>query len=296
MSKKAINGWLVVDKPVGMTSTKVVSIVKRLTRAQKVGHAGTLDPMASGVLPIALGEATKTVQYAMNAAKQYQFTVKFGIETDSYDADGNITNSGGRIPSEQEINSVMGDFIGDIEQTPPAYSAIKVDGKRAYDLARVGQDVELKSRKVHIDSLELTGNPSPDEFSFTVNCGKGTYVRALARDIAYKLGTYGHLTMLRRSKVGKFWVANAILLEKLEEIVHNGALFEELMPVETALDDILVFNINKAASDKIRNGQKLEIDESAADFAKAYAWYDNKVVAIGTIENKRFKPDRVFNY
>ena len=292
--KNIINGWLAIDKPEGMNSTRVVSIIKKLIRPTKIGHAGTLDPMATGVLPIAIGEATKTVQFAMGARKKYLFTIHFGTETDSFDKEGKITKSGGKFPNKNEILEKIPEFIGDIEQTPPAFSAIKVDGERSYDLARKGQAVKLKSRKVKIYALNLVSQVSESDFEFEVECGKGTYVRAIARDLSYKLDTYGHLIKLRRSQVGKFNEKNLISLEKLEDLVHNGELFKELLPVDSALDDIPVLEINAANSSKIRNGQLIFV-EGIPNAEKACVKYDNKVVAVGTINEEIFKPERVFN-
>jgi tRNA pseudouridine55 synthase len=294
-NKLNINGWLIIDKPDGLTSSNVVGKVKYLTKAKKVGHAGTLDPMATGILPIALGEATKTSQYAMGKEKEYLFDILFGVETDTLDSEGKITQESDKLPTKEEILKILPEFIGDIAQIPPAFSAIKVDGKRSYALAREGKEVELKARDVNIEEVELLEQKSDAEFSFRAKCGKGTYIRSLARDIAYKLDTFGHITMLRRTRVGKFSEENAISLEKLEDVVYVGALFGKLLPIDTALDDIPVVEINAEEVIRIRHGQTVFVKETNQNSGKACAKFEGEVIALGTIEEKLFKPERVFN-
>jgi tRNA pseudouridine55 synthase len=235
---QAINGWICLDKPYELGSTQAVGRVRRLFDAQKAGHAGTLDPLATGILPIALGEATKTVAFMMDAAKGYRFTIAWGCSTATLDKEGAVTATSEVRPSASEVAAILGDFIGEIQQVPPAYSAIKVDGERAYDLARAGETVELPARTVRIDSLEVLGEPAPGVIELSMACGKGAYVRGIVRDLAIALGAEGHVAELRRTRVGPFSEGDAISLEKLEDLVHRTAGQEALLPVETALDDI----------------------------------------------------------
>ena len=219
---KAVNGWLILDKPVGMTSTQAVGAVRRLFDARKAGHAGTLDPLATGLLPIALGEATKTVPYAVDGTKHYRFVVRWGATTDTDDAEGRITETSELRPSREAIEGLLPQFMGEIMQTPPIYSAIKVAGARAYDLAREGEAVKLEARPVQIELLELIEVPDRDTAIFRARCGKGTYVRALARDMGVALGCLGHLIGLRRTRVAAFEEAQAITLDALEKAAHEG--------------------------------------------------------------------------
>ena len=237
---RAIHGWLVLDKPVGMTSTQAVGAVRRLFDARKAGHAGTLDPLATGVLPIALGEATKTVPYAVDGTKHYRFTVRWGAGTDTDDAEGEITDTRELRPAREAIEALLPRFTGEIMQTPPAFSAIKIDGNRAYDLARAGEVVELEARPVQIDSLTLVDMPDADTSVFEARCGKGTYVRALARDMGTELGCLGHLIALRRTRVAPFDEAEAVSLAALEAAAEQGedALHALLRPIEAALQDL----------------------------------------------------------
>ncbi len=292
------NGWLAIDKPIGMTSAKVVHVVKRLTRAKKVGHAGTLDPMATGVLPIALGEATKTMQFVTNSQKEYVFEVLFGAATDTDDAEGEVVGTCEVIPSAKEVAKVLPEFIGTIEQIPPVYSAIKVGGKRSYALARAGEAKTLAPRKVTIDALELVEQTAENRFRFRVACGKGTYVRALARDIAEKLGTKGHVTALRRTITGNFLEKDTISLEKLEELVHNAPLFEIVLPVSAALDDIPVVELTPANREYVRHGQAVPLPRSNTALqqgAVVCGMCHDTLIAIGTVEAHMFKPVRVLN-
>ena len=211
-----VNGWLIIDKPEGMGSTTVVNQTRHMLNAQKNGHTGTLDPFATGVLPIAFGEATKLISYVMDGDKEYEFVLNFGTETDTLDCTGKELNSGGKIPTEEEIKNILPFFEGEIEQVPPAFSAIKVDGKRAYDLARKGEDVEMKPRKVRIERIELLEILPEGRAKFRVACSKGTYVRTLGADLAKKLGTWGFLSELRRTKCANFGLEHTILLENLK--------------------------------------------------------------------------------
>jgi len=289
-----VDGWLVIDKPTGITSAHVVAKVKRITNAQKVGHAGTLDPLATGILPIGLGEATKTMPYITDSTKQYDFTVRWGIATDSDDCDGTITHSGGICPKKADILSILDDFVGDVAQKPPAYSAIKVDGQRAYTLARAGKTPEMKERIVKIQSLTLKSHDQETQESmFSVACGKGTYVRSIARDMATKLATYGHITVLRRTQVGPFHLNHAILLEKLENFGHSARAAELVLPIATALDDIPALAVTEAEAALLKQGQSIKLQ--TAKQGEALATCDTVPVAMVMVDENCIKPLRVFN-
>lgn len=254
--RNKINGWLNIDKPLDMTSTQAVGKVKRLLDMKKVGHAGTLDPLASGILPIAVGEATKTVQYLQDRDKGYDFTITWGEARDTDDAEGNVIATSDVRPNEDQICEALSKYIGDIEQIPPKYSAIKIQGERAYDLAREGLEFEIKPRQVTIHSLTLN-HCDDNTASFSMICGKGTYVRAIARDLAVDLGTYGYITHLRRTFVGQFTQDNAISFDKLIEIVDKGDAQEVLLGLDAALDDIPALPLTDQEASRLRNGQKL---------------------------------------
>jgi tRNA pseudouridine55 synthase len=250
-----------------MSSSQAVGNVKKLLHPTKIGHAGTLDPLATGVLPLALGEATKTSNYAMNNTKIYHFTLRFGEQTSTDDAEGEVIATSTNFPDETSIKVIISTFIGTIAQTPPAFSAIKIDGKRAYALARAGEEVEMKSRDIHIENLTLLRMDDERHATFEVVCGKGTYIRSLARDLALALGSVGHVSMLRRVAVGKFDEKNIISLEKLAEIVHNRDSSEEaasyllknkvIFSPDAVLDDIPAVRINEEQGARLRNGQAL---------------------------------------
>ncbi|HZL39650.1 MAG TPA: tRNA pseudouridine(55) synthase TruB [Pseudolabrys sp.] len=300
--KRDVHGWLVLDKPVGMTSTHAVSVVKRLFTAKRAGHAGTLDPLASGCLPIALGEATKTVPFVMDGRKLYEFTVCWGEERDTDDAEGRaIANSDAR-PSAEAIRALLPSFTGVIAQVPPKYSAIKIDGERAYDLARDGAAVELDARTVQIDRLELVATPDPDHAVLHAECGKGTYVRSLARDMGRALGCFGHVSALRRVAVGPFGAETMILLEQLEALCHRAAageasLADALMPVETALDDIPALAVSQADAARLQRGQAVLLrGRDAPNFrGPVYATASGHLVALAELDRGEIVPKRVFN-
>jgi tRNA pseudouridine55 synthase len=252
---KPVSGWICLDKPAGVTSTQAVGKVRWLYEAQKAGHAGTLDPLATGVLPIALGEATKTVAFMTEADKTYRFTIAWGRTTTTLDEEGETTASSDVRPTPEAVSDALKDFIGEIQQVPPAYSAVKVDGERAYDLARQGVEVELKARPVSIHALGVTGAPDADHVEIEMACGKGTYVRALVRDLASKLGACGHVSVLRRTRVGPFGEGEAICLEKLEQFCHSGAGSKALLPVETALDDIPALAVTTEDAFRLSQGR-----------------------------------------
>jgi len=254
-----VNGWLIIDKPAGMTSTAVVNAVKRLTNAAKAGHAGTLDPLATGVLPIAFGEATKTMTFVVDDSKRYRFTVQWGSATDTDDAEGKVVETSANRPDGKAIQAVLPRFTGIIDQVPPSYSAIKVAGERAYDLARDGELVALTARPIRIDTLALVEMPDSDHAVFDVECGPGAYMRALARDLAVALGTVGHIVALRRTRVGPFEEPDSISLDELRGLGDIPAVLEHLLPVETALDDIPALALTDGEASRLRNGQAVSL-------------------------------------
>ncbi len=300
--KHPIHGWINLYKPYGLGSTSAVSAVKRILRPAKIGHAGTLDPLAEGVLPLALGEATKTVPYMMDARKTYEFSVVWGEARSTDDAEGEVIETSDVRPSEEEIQAILPQFSGKITQTPPAFSAIKVDGKRAYDLARAGEAVELKSRAVEIFSLtHVTRAEQPEECAtFRVCCSKGTYVRSLARDIAHSLGTVGYVSYLKRSAVGPFCEADAISLDFLEDFVHKAASLQDilasewLLPCSDALDDIPALTLDATAEKALRHGQFIP-DSYDGEESELAVYVQGKLVAIVSRQNGLLKPKRVFN-
>lgn len=299
--RNAYSGWLVLEKPSGITSAHAVDKVKRLLHPEKIGHAGTLDPLASGVLPLALGEATKTVPYMMDAAKTYAFTVRWGESRDTDDSEGQVLATSPARPSKTDILAILPQFTGAIQQTPPIYSAIKVDGKRAYDMARDGQKVELKSREVTVHSIEITEH-NEHESAFLCHCSKGTYVRSLARDMGQLLGCLGHITVLRRLKVGNFSENDAISLEVLAEMVHKSPpdLHKSgiLRSVESALDDILALDIDSDQAALLKRGQFVplaSLGRTLAENATVFTRCEGKLVAICECSQGMMKPMRVFN-
>jgi len=313
-----VHGWVNLDKPVGMSSAKAVAIVRRVFNAAKAGHGGTLDPLASGVLPIALGEATKTVAYAMEGTKSYAFTVTWGAQTTTDDLEGDVIETSPLRPLQAAITAIIPEFTGDVLQAPPAFSAIKIDGKRAYELAReavrssgsVGPDgsadlsvmPEMEPRPVRIGALSLQALTA-EEATFRVTCSKGTYIRSLARDMARQLGTVGHVSMLRRLAVGPFTEASSISLDFLQTLEHSPAAFEHMHPVVSALDDIPAFPISEDEAARFRHGQTLSITSASAQarFASlqpdvvAIALCGEQPVALVTAKASELRPVRVFN-
>lgn len=288
-----VHGWVIVDKPEGMSSAHVVARLRRLFKTKKVGHGGTLDPLATGVLPVALGEATKALSYILEGKKEYQFEVKWGEARATDDREGEITDTSVFRPTREEIEKVLPLFRGEIDQVPPAYSALKINGKRAYALARAGEPVELAPRKITIESLELLSN-SPDVAVFKVVCSKGTYVRSLARDLALSLGTYGHVIHLRRTQSGPFYERNAILLDSLLKIGHNTELVTSVLPLQDALVDILALEVEDKEALKLRQGQSILTDESGEDIVLILC--RGIPQALVQREGRKLKPLRVFNY
>jgi tRNA pseudouridine55 synthase len=285
-----------------MTSTQAVGVIKRLFQAKRVGHAGTLDPLASGCLPIALGEATKTVPFVMDGQKSYRFTVRWGEERDTDDADGRVIATSGARPTRDAIEPLLRAYTGTILQVPPRFSAIKIEGERAYDLARDGEAVEIAARPVQIDRLELVDVPDPDHAEFEAECGKGTYVRALARDIGRQLGCFGHVAALRRLQVGPFGESAMISLEQLSTMCHRaaageGSLADALLPVETALDDIPALAISRADAARLQRGQAVLLRGRDAPIFRGtvYATVSGQLVALAEMDRGEIVPKRVFN-
>jgi tRNA pseudouridine55 synthase len=296
-----INGWLILDKPLEMTSTQAVGKIRWLYQAQKAGHAGTLDPLATGILPIALGEATKTVSFAVDGQKAYRFTVRWGAETTTDDTEGTAVRTSDARPTLGEIEALLPQFTGEIMQTPPAFSAIKIDGQRAYDLAREGEDVILEPRPVFIDMLRIVDMPDDATTVFEAECGKGTYVRAIARDLGRKLSCFGHVISLRRTRVGPFDEASSITLAQLEALhaLDDGGveLTRCLMPIETALTDMTELNITSSDASRLRLGQPVLIRGRDAPImqGEVYAVCKGQLIAIGEIGRGELRPTRVFN-
>jgi tRNA pseudouridine55 synthase len=300
----AVSGWICLDKPYDLTSTHAVSRVRRLFNAQKAGHAGTLDPLATGVLPIALGEATKTVPFLMDADKAYRFTIAWGRSTATCDREGETVAESGARPTIAEVEAVLPRFVGEISQVPPAYSAIKIDGERAYDLARAGEVVELAARTVTIHSAHVAEAPDVDHVTLEIECGKGTYVRAIARDLAEILGACGHVSALRRTRVGGFTEQSAVTLELLEDLGHKARQSELLLPVETALDDIPELAVTDEDAFRLKQGRPIVLVPRQVESLKARlkpgsrtvsATAGGSVVALCEMRAGRLEPSRVFN-
>ena len=291
---QSVHGWVVLDKPLGMGSTKAVSNVRRLMDAQKAGHAGTLDPLATGVLPIALGEATKTVPFLMDAAKAYDFGIAFGTSTDTLDAEGGVTGRSDARPTDMALRSVLSRFIGAVKQVPPKYSAIKIDGKRAYDLARSGADIAMKTRIVRIDDVRL--NTFDGEVAtLSVECGKGTYVRSLARDICEALGVEGHVSMLRRTRVGPFDLQRSLTVDRLQALCDSAAASEALLPLSTALDDIPVLAVGDHEAADLKQGKAIGLPPNSPHAETVLVECGGIPVCLGQPRDGRILPKRVFN-
>jgi tRNA pseudouridine55 synthase len=299
-SKRAsINGWLILDKPAGMTSTAALNKVKRLLNARKAGHAGTLDPLATGVLPIAFGEATKTVPYVVDSSKSYRFTVRWGVETTTDDSEGETVEQSAERPSRADIEAELDAFRGEIEQTPPRFSAVKVEGARAYDLARDGEAFDLRSRLVRVDRLDVVDMPDDDTSVFEADCGKGTYVRAIARDLGRALGCYGHICALTRTRVGGFRVEEAVTVENVEAAAEQepGALQALLAPVHAALTALPEIRLSQQDAARVRRGQSVLLrgrDAPVLD-ETVFATARGTLVAVGEVAKGAFTPTRVFN-
>ena len=292
-----IHGWLIVDKPKDMGSTDVVNKTRRLFNAKKNGHTGTLDPFATGVLPIAFGEATKLVPFVTDGDKEYEFVVQWGAMTASGDTESEVIATSDKIPDENDIIKIIPKFLGNIKQVPPAYSAIKIKGQRAYDLVRKGEQVDIPERIVKIYSLDFLETLPDNRTKFRVRCSKGTYVRTLGQDIALALGTLGYLTELRRTKCGNFCLDDTILLENLKNIVHIEDLKKVLLPVITSLRDIAELAVTEVDAAKLRQGQAISPKSySLMSDGVAIAVCGGELVAVVRIEERRISPQRVFNF
>ncbi|HPD83681.1 MAG: tRNA pseudouridine(55) synthase TruB [Alphaproteobacteria bacterium] len=331
-----IHGWINFYKPVGMTSTQAVGKIRYALKAQKVGHGGTLDPLASGVLPIALGEATKTVNYIQDALKIYEFTVTWGEQRTTDDAEGDVIHQSDTRPAAEDIEKILPRFMGDIEQLPPQFSAIKIDGERAYDIARDGDHADIKPRQVYIQSIEVLNchsdgakrleesnqfskNQDPSTMlgmtntTFRITCGKGTYVRSLARDMGQMLGCYGYISALKRTKVGALELKNAISLDIFEEMIDNPTQEKDLssfvLPLQTVLDDIPVLALKDKEANLLKNGNAVSflskpdlarldasgIDWKSDNITTALATYEDTAMAMIEIYGGKIQPVRVFN-
>jgi tRNA pseudouridine55 synthase len=300
--KRDVHGWIILDKPVGMTSTHAVAVIKRLFTARRAGHAGTLDPLASGCLPLALGEATKTVPFVMDGRKRYRFTVRWGEERDTDDAEGKVVAASDKRPTADAIAVCLPAFTGTIAQVPPKFSAIKIEGERAYDLAREGQEVTLEARPVEIHGLMLVETPDADHAVFEAECGKGTYVRALARDIGRVLGCLGHVSALRRTTVGPFGENDMISLADLQSLCQKaaageGSLADALLPVETALDDIPALAVSRADAARLQRGQAVLLRGRDAPIFRGtvYVTTSGELIALSEVDRGEIIPKRVFN-
>ncbi len=303
-----INGWIILDKQIGVTSRQAVTKISKILNIKKIGHGGTLDPLASGVLPIAVGEATKCISFIQNKNKKYSFIIRWGQTTDTDDSEGKVLENSNVRPTKNQIFNIMKFFIGKIYQKPPLYSAIKIGGRRSYKLARKSIIIEHEARQVEITKLVLKKIINSDFAEFEVICGKGTYVRSLARDIAEKLNTKGHVTMIRRHSVGDFVEKNTIFIDFFREILHSPAILNRMLPIEAALDDIPALALNKLEARKLKLGQKIQLNSlefknkfinkypNYQEFEKICAISNNNLIAIIKIDTDLVKPKRIINY
>ncbi len=290
-----VSGWVVIDKPAGPTSTAVVNKVRWAFQARKAGHAGTLDPAATGILAIALGEATKTVPFVTDARKAYAFTVRFGVATNTDDAEGEVVAESDRRPGDTEIAHALADFTGDILQVPPKYSAVKVDGQRAYAMARAGKNVELEPRSLFVESLRLTSRPDADHATFEMVCGQGGYVRSIARDLGQTLGCFAHVTALRRLWSGPFALENAVSLDQIEAQAHSPELDNCLLPLETGLSELPELPATAEGAGRMANGNPGMVIAAEAEYGDlAWASYQGQPVAVGIYKAGELHPTRVF--
>lgn len=291
-----ISGWVLIDKPAGVTSTAVVSKVRWAFEAKKAGHAGTLDPDATGLLPIALGEATKTIAYLGDALKAYEFLVRFGSSTTTDDASGEVIETSSHRPSDEDIAAALPAFTGDIRQTPPQFSAVKVDGARAYDLAREGVALDLAERDLYVDALDMLDRPDPDHVRLRFVCGSGGYVRSIARDLGARLGCCGHVVTLRRLWVGPFDIADAVSLPQIEAQARTPEIDTCLMPVAQALADLPELRATEQGCARLRHGNPGQVLPGAVEYGDlAWASFADLPVAIGRYRAGELHPERVFN-
>jgi len=290
-----ISGWLVVDKPEGLTSTAVVNKVRWAFNAKKAGHAGTLDPAATGVLAVALGEATKTVPFVTDALKAYRFTMRFGAATNTDDAEGEVIATSEKRPSDDEIHAALPAFVGDIEQVPPQFSAVKIDGERAYALARAGEEVEIAARPLYVESLEMVERPDADHAVLEMICGKGGYVRSIARDLGQALGCHGHVVSLRRVWAGPFEIEDGVTFDLIEKLARSPELDTYLRPLEEGLADLPELRTTPDGATKLRNGNPGIVLASDVEYGdEAWASLDGEAVAVGIYKAGELHPSRVF--
>jgi len=291
-----ISGWLVIDKPAGPTSTAVVNKVRWALDAKKAGHAGTLDPDATGVLAVALGEATKTVPYITDALKAYEFTVRLGQATNTDDAEGEVIQTSDARPDDDAIKAALAGFIGDIEQVPPQFSAVKVDGERAYKRARDGEEMALAARPLWVDSLLLIDRPDADHVTLEMVCGKGGYVRSIARDLGAALGCYGHVRELRRTWSGPFEADKALTLDQVDALARTPELDAHLLPLETGLHDLPQVQASADGVVRLRNGNPGMVFAGDVEYGdECWAAYEGRAVAVGRFKSGELHPSRVFN-
>ena len=290
-----ISGWLVIDKPAGITSTSVVNKVRWALQAKKAGHAGTLDPEATGILAIALGEATKTVPYITDALKAYKFEVRFGTSTNTDDAEGEVIATSDTRPGDEDIKEALHGFVGDIMQVPPRFSAVKIDGERAYKLARDGEDVTLAARPLWVEELVLVDRPDADRAVLEMVCGKGGYVRAIARDLGDILGCKGHVTWLRRVWSGPFEVEDALTLDRIDALAHDPELDAHILPLEAGLTDLPELRCTPEGATRLRNGNPGMVYPGEVEYGdEAWASLDGRAVAVGIYKAGELHPTRVF--
>ncbi|WP_380055664.1 tRNA pseudouridine(55) synthase TruB [Falsihalocynthiibacter sp. SS001] len=291
-----ISGWVVVDKPAGISSNAVVNKLRWAMEAQKAGHAGTLDPEATGVLAVALGEATKTVPYITDALKAYEFTVRLGQATNTDDAEGVVTKESPTRPDDETIKEALLGFVGEIMQVPPKFSAVKIDGERAYKLARDEEDFEIAARPLWVEELLLVDRPDPDHVTLEMTCGKGGYVRAIARDLGEKLGCFGHVRNLRRIWSGPFDVKDGISVAKIDELAKTGELDAYMLPLETGLADLPEVKCTPEGAVRLRNGNPGMVLASNLEYGdECWASFDGEAVAVGRYKAGEIHPSRVFN-
>ncbi|WP_296643321.1 tRNA pseudouridine(55) synthase TruB [Roseinatronobacter sp.] len=293
---RAISGWLLVDKPAGVTSTAVVNKVRWALQAQKAGHAGTLDPAATGLLAVALGEATKTVPYITDALKCYRFRVRLGQSTTTDDAEGTVIETSDQRPSDDDIAAALGAFRGEIMQVPPQFSAVKVEGERAYDIARAGEEMDLAARPLWVEKLEILARPDPDHVDLEMVCGKGGYVRSIARDLGAALGCLGHVAWLRREWSGPFDAAEGLSMEQIDAMAHSPDLDTHIRPLEMGLADLPELPATPEGAARLRNGNPGMVLASHVDYGtEAWASLDGQAIAVGRYKAGELHPSRVFN-
>ncbi|QBF33753.1 tRNA pseudouridine(55) synthase TruB [Thalassococcus sp. S3] len=291
-----ISGWLIVDKPAGMTSTAVVNKVRWALQAKKAGHAGTLDPDATGVLAVALGEATKTVPYVTDALKAYAFTIRLGEATNTDDAEGEVIATSDLRPDDETIKSALGAFVGEIQQVPPKYSAVKIDGQRAYKLSRAGEDVTLEARPLWVEELVVTDRPDHDHVTLEMTCGKGGYVRSIARDLGAALGCHAHVRNLRRLWSGPFDADDGLDLQQVEELARTPELDTHIKPLEMGLEDLPELRCTADGAARLRNGNPGMVIATDVEYGdECWASHDGQAVAVGIYKAGQLHPSRVFN-